>query len=296
MASPLATGSVDNLDVQGARVAVEWTKPDGQTSILCTNDSEAGQITFDCHFRPTSNVASFRLRASLLLKGLGRKTSPFFVVIPLEQVESLTCGNPKATQVSEGVRKTFGEDDLVSLHFTLRQPVDLVVPPHNSLVPKKKVFWDLFDSLKMLAQETRFAVYLNQASVPSMDSLSALCDAVTAGKLATSIAHVDIARLYDGKGGKVLSGGDLGILGAAPADLPPSYDNAGPSPPAPPVEKGNIYTLIPLLLALYLTANQDQWDALHYKSSRPAAVESVGGRVARALALQKTPTIWTQIA
>lgn len=234
---PTASSADTNLDIQGARVAVQWTQPDGRTSFLCSDDSEAGQIAFDCHFRPQVNTASFRLRAPLLLKGFGRKTTPFYMFFPSERVESLVCSDLAAKDVVDtDVRNTFGgDDDIVSLRFTLRQLGDLVVPLLKTpLVPKKKAFWDLFDSLKMLAQESSFVVYLAQKSVPSRESLLALCDAVTAGKLTASVTHMDIGRLYDGKGGKVLACQDLDV----PTDLPPSYGDVGPSPPGPPVEKG----------------------------------------------------------
>lgn len=241
MVSSTTPGSPDCLDITGARTVVEWTKPDGQACYLSSIDNEsaeAGQITLDCHFRPSSKSASLRLRAPILLKGLGRKPAPLFVFIAPERIQSMSHASVEPTQIPNDVRKTLGGDDIASVRFTLSQPVDLVVPPHSPLVPKKKVFWDIFDALKMVAQEASFTIYLKQADLPFDDSLRLLCSAVCAGDLVTSDAHADVSRLYDGKGGRLLTGAGLSVPATAPVDSPPSYDDAGPPPPAPSIEKG----------------------------------------------------------
>lgn len=241
MTSSTTSGASGNIDVTGVRVVVEWSKPNSQACYLCSSDAEspeAGQITFDCHFRPALSVASFRLRAPVLLKGLGRKITPLFVFIAPERIQSLACRGPDQTPVSEDVRKALGDGDILSMRFGLSEPADLVVPPHSPLVPKKKVFWDIFDSLKMLVQETSFVIYLKRDDLPSQLSLTSLCNAISTRSTTTSTAHADISRLYDGKGGKVLMGADLALPATAALDPPPSYDDAGPPPPAPPIEKG----------------------------------------------------------
>lgn len=241
MTSSPTPGSSDNIDVTGARVVVEWSKPDSQTSYLCSSDAEspeAGQISFDCHFRPSLNSASFRLRAPILIKGLGRKSTPLFVFIAPERIQSLSCHGTDQTPVSEVVRKALGNGDILSMRFGLSEPADLIVPQHSPLLPKKKIFWDTFDSLKMLVQETSFVIYLKRDDTLSQPALTSLCNAISARSVTTSTAHADISRLYDGKGGKVLRGADLAIPATAPLESPPSYDDAGPPPPAPPIEKG----------------------------------------------------------
>lgn len=164
--------------------------------------------------------------------------TPLFMFIAPERIQSLTFDDAHTINVSETVGAVMGEGDVVTLCFRLRQTSELVVPPHGTLVPKKKVFWDLLDSLKELSQQTEFLIYLRRDDVPSKDEMITFCEAVSGGKLTTSAVHADIARLYDGKGGKVFQEEDLSVPAPAPLDTPPSYDDLGPPPPAPPIEKG----------------------------------------------------------
>lgn len=266
MAALATYGSSDSLDITGARAVVEWSKHDGQACHLSSpSDSESlevGQVTFDCHFRPSSSSASLRLRAPILLKGFGRKATPLFMFIAPERIRSIGHHAVDKAHVSDNVRKILGDGGITSLRFTLNQPADLVAPTHSSLVPKKKVFWTIFDSLKMLAQETNFVIYLSQKDYPSENSLVPFCDAVSAGGLTTSTPHADVSRLYDGEGGRVLTGADLALPDALPIESPPSYDDAGPPPPAPPIEKGKRhYPFLPLAHAnvgLAQVASSDQ--------------------------------------
>lgn len=242
--SSTASDSQGNLDVVGARAVVEWSIPTGETNYLCSSDSsasEAGHITFDLHFRPAASTASLRLRAPIMLKGLGRKITPFFLFIPPERIESLAFIGQEETQASVYVQKELGSSGIVSLRFRLTQPGDLIAPPHSPVVPKKKVYWDTFDTLKSLAHELEFVVYVNQDRLPSEERARSLGDALSAGKFASSIPHTDISRLYDGKGGKLLTGPDLIKPATAPEPpvSPPSYDELGPGPPAPPIKEGS---------------------------------------------------------
>lgn len=241
--SPTSSDSRGNLDIVGARAVVEWSAPAGETRCLYSSDSsasEAGQITFDLHFRPATSTASLRLRAPIMLKGLGRKTTPFFLFIPPERIESLAFVAQDETQISEYVQKELGSSGAVSLRFRLTQPGDLVAPPHSPLVPKKKVFWDILDSLKSVARELDFVVHLSRDKLPSQESVRSMSDALSGRKFATSLPHADMSRLYDGKGGKLLTGSDLvkPVSGLDPVDSPPSYDELGPGPPAPPIKEG----------------------------------------------------------
>lgn len=245
-ASTSASSSPDIIQITGARVVVEWLNPDGQVCLLPASDStitEHGPVTLDCHLRPSTKMASFRLRAPVALKGLGRKMTPLFMFFAPERIQSLTYDGAQKTQVSGTVRKLLGDGDMINLRFRLSEAGDLVVPPYSSVVPKKKVFWDLFDGLKNLSQQTDFVLHLSRDDVPSEDVLVSFCEAVSGGKLTTSAAHADISRLYDGNGGKLLQGADLAVSASASMDKPPSYDELGPPPPAPPVEKGKCESL-----------------------------------------------------
>lgn len=257
MASPLAASDArGNLDIVGAETVVEWTMPTGQTCFLSSKDtipSGAAHIAFDLLFRPATTAASIRLRAPIMLKGLGRKMTPLFLFIPPERIESMTVVGQEETQAPEAVRKGLGSSGAVSLRFKLTQPGDLVVPPLDAVIPKKKVYWALFDSLKSLALALDLVVYLNPTTISSEEDVRSVGDALSGGKFATSIPHTDISRFYDGKGGKVLMPSELNKSIPAPGhepepvDSPPSYADLGPGPPAPPIKEG---TFIPQPLCL----------------------------------------------
>lgn len=242
MAASTATSSSSSIiQITGARAVVEWSKPTGEACFLSAKDAsstEAGLVTLDCYYRSSLQSASLRLRAPVLLKGLGRKMTPLFMFIAPERIQALTFDDAQTMPVSETVRAVMGESEVVTLSFKLRQTGDLIVPPYGPLVPKKKVFWDLFDSFRDLSQQTEFLMYLRRDDVPLKDDMNAFCEAVSDGKLTTIAAHADINRLYDGKGGKLLKNEDLATPASALLDTPPSYDELGPPPPAPPIEKG----------------------------------------------------------
>lgn len=241
VASTTTSSLPDTIHITGVRVVVEWSKPNGQACFLSASDqtsAESGLVTLDCHVHLSSNTASVRLRAPVLLKGLGRKMTPLFMFFAPERIESLIFDGTQKMHVSDNVRMLMGAGDIVALRFKLSQAGDLVVPPQTPLVPKKKVFWDMLDSLKELAHKTDFFMYLRRDDVPLDDGMVSFCEAVSAGKLTTSTAHADITRLYDGKGGKLFQGEDLAVPASAPVDTPPSYDELGPPPPAPPIGKG----------------------------------------------------------
>lgn len=246
--SSTSSDSRGNVDIVGAPAVVEWPNPTGQPCYLSSSDSstsEAGRVTFDLHFRPGTSTASLRLRAPIMLKGLGRKMTPLFLFIPPERIESLAFVGQEDTRASEDVQKELGASGAVSLRVRLMQPSDLVVPPLNPVIPKKKVYWDVFDSLRSLAQALDFVVYLSLYKSPSEESVRGVVHALSTGEFATSLPHADISRLYDGKGGKLLTGSDLTNKpapapgpGLEPVDSPPSYDELEPGPPAPPVKEG----------------------------------------------------------
>ncbi|CAN8099285.1 unnamed protein product [Discula destructiva] len=132
------------------------------------------------------------------------------------------------------------DGDVVALRFKLGHAGDLIVPQQSSLVPKKKVYGDVLDSLKLLSQELDFVVYLRSSDLPPQNCLLSLCEAVTSGRWTTSTGHADIATFYDGKGGKVLRGEDLAVSATGTLESPPSYDHAGSPPPAPVLEKDSV--------------------------------------------------------
>ncbi|PSR82714.1 hypothetical protein BD289DRAFT_454164 [Coniella lustricola] len=197
--------------------------------------AEAGSMTFDWHFRPSSKTASLRLRMPMLLKGQGRKVVPLFLFIAPERIQSLVYSDNEEASVPDVVRAALGEGIIVQLRVILKQPADLVAPPFEPFTPKKKAFWDMFDSARILARQLVFIVYLKQDRISFEDGLKALTQAATSGNLTTSTGRADISRLYDGKGGKLVTGEHL--LQPAVVESPPTYDEVPPPPPGPPLEK-----------------------------------------------------------
>lgn len=244
MTAGMATSSstvMDTVDITGVPVAVAWSGHDGQICYLSSceaGQTEAGYMTFDCHFRPSSSSGSLRLRVPMLLKGQGRKTVPLFFFIAPERVQSLVFSEKEGASIPDVIRAALGDGVIAQLRVVLKQPADLVVPPFEPLTPKKKAFWDIFDSAKMLAQQSEFMIYLKQNRLLSKDGLEALSKAMSSGNLTTSTEHADVSRLYDGKGGKLLTSEHLAIHQHATAESPPTYDEVPPPPPGPPLDKG----------------------------------------------------------
>lgn len=250
--SSTSSDSQRNVHIVGATAVVEWSASQDQTCYLApsgSSASEAGNITFDLHFRPATNTASLSLRAPILLKGLGRKTTPLYLMIAPERIESMHFVGQEGTQTPEAVQRELGSSGVVSLRIKLTQPGDLVAPPHTPLVLKKRIYWDIFDSLRSLAQVVDFVLYLNLDKIPSVEDVRHVADELCTGNVATSVPHADISRLYEGKGGRLLTGSELTTSStSAPGsgvDSPPSYDQLEPGPPAPAIGKTSMYSMMP---------------------------------------------------
>lgn len=219
----------------GAPAAVEWPDPTGGQP-----RSLPSRATLDLHLRPGTRTASLRLRVPIVLKGPGRKVTPLFFYIPPERIDALAFVGPEDTRAPEDVQKALlpggrASSRTVSLRVRLTRPGDLVAPPVSPVLPKKKTHWDLFDALRSLAQALEFVVYWGLDKSPkSEESVRDVVCALSAGQFTASLlSHADISRLYEGKGGRLLTGSDLTNK---PVFEP--VEPAEPGPPAPPIEEG----------------------------------------------------------
>lgn len=204
----------------------------------------ATRSAFACHvglaFTPGTRTASLRLRAPIVLKGPGRRVTPLFFYIPPERIDALALVGQGDTRASDDVQKALlpggrASSGTVSLRVRLTRPGDLVAPPVNPVLPKKKTHWDLFDALRSLAQALDFIVYWGLDKSPkSEESVRDAARALSACQFTASLLpHADISRLYEGKGGRLLTGSDL-----TNKPVPGPVEPAEPGPPAPPIEEG----------------------------------------------------------
>lgn len=234
--SPSAASS-PSFDIYGAQAVVEWAGLDAQPRCLYHGSSDPSlQVTFELRFDATSGAASFEVRAPVGLKAAGHQKTPLYLYIPPHRITSLSSRVPDA--IPDAVIMKLGPRPS-RLQFNLTQPADMVAPL-VSLSPQNKGHGDMLDSLKLVAQETRFSVYFAQADM-SEAHFRPLCDAVAARTLKSMNAAADLRGLYEGAGGKVLKGAELYILASKIA--PPSYSDLVPSPPEAHVKLGMIFVV-----------------------------------------------------
>lgn len=269
----------------GAPAAVEWPDPTGGRPRALPS-----RVTLDLHLRPGTRTASLRLRAPIVLKGPGRRVTPLFFYIPPERIDALAFVGPADTRASDDVQKALlpggsravSSGTVVSLRVRLMRPGDLVAPPVSPVLPMKKTHWDLFDALRSLAQAFDFVVYWGLDKSPkSEESVRDVARALSAGQFTASLLpHADISRLYEGKGGRLLTGPDL-TNKPAPGPVEP----AEPGPPAPPIEEGKTDPILWSPAKRLLTQPQQMPMNLPSSPPPPPAAGSAGEGVAVAIAV-----------
>lgn len=216
----------DNIDIS-TTVFVTW----GCRETLA-------EATFDARRVDSTQDAFFKLRSTIVLKTSAPRKTPFFLFIHPERIQSLELDAAEAEETTrqEEARTTLGSDT-VRLRFTLTRPADLVGPRVPDLTPKNKASGDVLDSMRSLAQQVGFEIYLPR-NVLSQARLASLCKAASSGALKSIARQADLTSLYRGKGGQLFAQPDAppGYV-APPPSSPPSYDELGPSPPLAPLKK-----------------------------------------------------------
>ncbi|ROV96789.1 hypothetical protein VMCG_07913 [Cytospora schulzeri] len=198
------TASIDStehdiIDISKAPAVVSWIGEDGQPRSLCHSPLDHSHVTLDIQFNAESHTAVFKLTANIAFKGKRNKSNTFLFVYP-ERVQSLAV-------VDEDDGSVFAQNRLgtntYSLRFTLATPCALVVP-RDELVPKDNAARATLESLQDLAGKTSFQVNFPCKILPK-DRLVALCDeASSSGRLKTMPGVENLAKLYGGKGGRVI--------------------------------------------------------------------------------------------
>jgi hypothetical protein len=135
----------------------------------------------------------------MALKGRKDKVS-IFLSIHWERVQSLAiAGSDDETGLLAAT--TLGTS-VVGLQFQLQKPPALVVP-NGDCTARQRSTGVVLDSLRSLAKELDFTIYLPAAEA-SRIGLEALCQAASSGRLRSIDRLYDVASLYGGKGGHVI--------------------------------------------------------------------------------------------
>lgn len=193
------------------------------------------EVTFDIRRVDSTSDAFFKLRTSVLCKASAPAKTSFFLFIHPERIQSLQLDNFEAEQDAhlEEARKKLGSD-IACLRYALHKPADLVGPKAFDITPKNRASGAILDSLRCLARQDTFFV-LFPRNVLSQTRLMLLCEAASRGVLKSIARQADLASLYRGKGGQIITQLDVpGDAGSGPSN-PPSYDELGPSPPLAPL-------------------------------------------------------------
>lgn len=233
MASPsqestASESSNTNKDLTGYKIDI--TTP----SILTWENEHVSDLTLDLHFDPPSRTAFFKLRATVTLKS--QRTNIFLFIAP-ERIKSLALDeSPEPRSIPSDVANKLGST-YACLHFNLDVAADLVGPKFVDFIPKNKTVGHILDQLRSAARVSAFSIYISHKVLPKTQLLS-LCRIVSQSDFKSIAGQADLKCLYHGKGGKVICGGsvptpsnEMAFLPQPSDENPPSYDEAGPSPP-----------------------------------------------------------------
>lgn len=224
----------DLTNMSGIPAVVEWTGIDAQPRFLFAHTKDPSRrVTFEVQYNAASRAALFKIRVPIGLKAAGYAKTPLSIYIHSNILTSLECDVPEAAP--DVVRSSLGGPR--RFQFSLAQPADLIVPL-VSLAPQNKGHGDMLDSLKLLAQETRFSVYIPQKHLTDASErfVRPLSEAIATQTIGFLQSAADLRGLYGGAGGKVLAGAEL--CGPVLNTAPPSYDELAPAPPGPEAASG----------------------------------------------------------
>lgn len=189
------------------------------------------------HDRSTS-TAFFKLRSSLVLKALSPAKTFLYLFVPPERMQSLLIDeSPNPDSIPSGTSKVLGSS-FTCLRIILTKPADLIGPKSVVLKPKNQVQGLVLDELRSLAQSTAFAIFIPHQLLPKA-KLLCISYGINDRLLRSDPGQIDLACLYEGKGGvKVTVGDSDGTTRTAPdhsqqpsGDSPPSYAESGLCPP-----------------------------------------------------------------
>lgn len=216
---------------------IKWE--DDQSRAVGTSLSST-PVSLDMDFNSTARTASFRLRIALLQRGSDKPVSLFLFIDP-SQIRSLaTPGIVPSTHDA-----ATPDDDTTCLQFQLSSPASLVVPT-EPLRLKDKSQLSTMRAVRWAARQTLLTVHLRHDSLTT-HQLKSLSDAAYV-QFTPSLRYKDIARLYGGRGGKVL---DASTDESSHDHPPPSYDDVPAPPPMAPTHYGMFASVFLIFVCLH---------------------------------------------
>ncbi|KAJ4420137.1 hypothetical protein N0V82_004584 [Gnomoniopsis sp. IMI 355080] len=202
---------------------------------------EGRHAKLDLHFQHdrSNSTAFFKLRASLVLKALSPAKSYLYLFLPPERIQSLTLDeSPDPDSIPSDTSKDLGSS-FTCIRVSLSTKADLIGPKSVNLKPKNQVEGRVLDALRSLVRCTAFNIFIPHQVLPKA-KLLCTCYGISDRLLRSDPGKVDLACLYEGKGGvKVTIGESDNQSRIAPGnpqspsgDSPPSYAESGPCPSA----------------------------------------------------------------
>lgn len=153
----------------------------------------------DIQFNAEAHTAFFKITANIAFKGKRNKSNTFLYIYP-ERIQSLAVVDNDDGPVS--APNILGTSTY-SLLFTLATPCALVVPK-DGFVTKDDAARSTLELLQALAGRTSFRVSFPSETLPK-DRLMELCgEASSSGSLKTMPGAENLAKLYGGKGGRII--------------------------------------------------------------------------------------------
>lgn len=195
----------DNVDITRSPAVIHWLDDNGQPQSLSHSPLTHDHATLDVKFDNENCTALFKATINISLKGKRNKSNVFLFIYP-EHIQNLALVN-NGEDVRISAADKLGTTTHV-LNFALSTPATLVVPG-DSCVPKNESTRSTLLLLQDLAGRYNFNVAF-PTRILSKDRLTVVCDEVSSsqGRVKTMPGFANMAKLYGGKGGRVMRPGD----------------------------------------------------------------------------------------
>ncbi|KAH8748263.1 hypothetical protein F5883DRAFT_582955 [Diaporthe sp. PMI_573] len=189
------------LSIQDVHAVVRWWQHESEQG--GQPGGELRDILFNLHFDPRPNQeAFFKLHTRVRLKAVRNSKVSMYLWIPPERIRSLAFtadDDDDDDDDGDGITLTAARHRLpntssVGLVFKLHEPA-VLIGPNISLTPSSKADGSVLDSLRVLAQGTRLAVYLPRRRAPNKDQLQSLCRAILPGSARLAVPGDTFRRL-----------------------------------------------------------------------------------------------------
>ncbi|KAL7928420.1 hypothetical protein V8C35DRAFT_242665 [Trichoderma chlorosporum] len=178
----------------------------------------------------TNNTALIRLRSHASLKSTrgGNSRHPVYIYLYPEIIKTITILNDAQFQ-SKGSERNQLENTYYKLQISMTQAPDLIRPKHHTFEPRHKTREEL-GLFRDLATATEFVIHLDRFKQQNLQKdhiglLVATFSEGNTGRPRKDIERANLATLYAGKGGEIVTESQVQSLAA---DFPPSYTGSTP--------------------------------------------------------------------